>query len=316
MPDSIQKLISRLSLRQLQVFQAVHKLQGYSKAADLLGLTQPAVSAQIRQLESALGQKLFEYVGRTLYSTPVGEMVAKSVDVMFNQIKHLQNDIHDLEGRVSGSIRLVVVNTAQYVVPYLIRPFVDQYPEVKLSVQVVNRAQAIERLEKNNDDLTIMGLVPAGRPLNSLPFLDNELLPLAPKGHPLLKKVSVEPQEFLDARLLSREEGSGSRLALKNHCQQHQLRYEPFIDLSSNEAIKHGILAGLGVAILPRMSVLAELKNGSIKTLPLEGFPLRRSWCLVYPAAKSLSPVSRRFVDYVQQNLRVISQQNQDLLKL
>lgn len=306
---SVQKLISRLSLRQLEVFLAVYEEQGYGKAANALGLTQPAVSSQIRQLESALGQKLFEYIGRRLYCTATGEIVVASVRTLFAELGRLQSDIHGLEGRISGDLKLVAVNTAQYVMPYLLKPFLDLYPEINVSVQVVNRAQAIERLSDSSDDLMIMGIVPSDRPLSSVPFLDNELIPVLPANHPLCDRADVTPQAFLQQNLLARERGSGSRLALEQHCHQQRLRMVPKMEVGSNEALKHAVMAGIGVAILPRLSVLAELRLGSLKTLPLEGFPIRRSWCLVYPTGKSLSPVTRRFVEYVQANLADIDRQ-------
>lgn len=313
MPLSVQKLLSRLSLRQLQVFQAVYTTQGYGKAADLLGLTQPAVSSQIRQLEAALGQKLFEYIGRRLYCTPAGEMVAESVSIMFLELRKLQNDIHSLEGQVAGDLRLAAVSTAQYIMPYLLKPFLGQHPGVNMTLQVVNRAAAIERLTQNTDDLLIMGIVPTDRPVSAIPFLDNELIPVLPAGHAMTGRNDVTPEAFLQQDFLARERGSGSRLALEQHCQQQHLRLEPAMEVGSNEALKHAVIAGLGVSVLPRLSVLAELKLGSLRTLPLEGFPLRRSWCLVYPTVKSLSPVTRRFVDYVQGNLAGIDRQFQSM---
>lgn len=309
MPLTVQKLLSRLSLRQLQVFQAVYMTRGYSKAAELLGLTQPAVSSQIRQLESALGQKVFEYVGRRLYCTAVGEMVAESVNVMFLELRKLQNDVHSLEGQVSGDLRLAAVSTAQYIVPYLIKPFVERHPGVYVTLQVVNRAAAIERLHQNSDDLLIMGIVPTDRPFQSLPFLDNELIPVLPADHPMSGRTDVTPQQFLQQNFLAREQGSGSRLALEQHCQQKHLKLDPTMVIGSNEALKHAVIAGLGVSVLPRLSVQSELKLGSLKTLALDDFPIRRSWCLVYPTVKGLSPVSRRFVDFVQDNLSGIDQQ-------
>lgn len=326
MPDQIEKLMSRLSLRQLEVFRAVYQERGYGKAADRLGLTQPAVSSQIRQLEQALGQKVFEYIGRKLYYTPAGNLLADSVDVIFSQFGQLQNDIHTLKGQVAGNLSISAVNTAQYVVPYLIKAFIKQYDQVDLTLNIVNRAQALERLANNTDDLTIMGLVPSNRSLYSLPFLDNQLIPVFPKAHPLIKRgngldqdygleqdsvlqqVKISPQQFFSQPMIIRERGSGSRLAIEQHCQQSGLSINPIIEIGSNEALKHSIMSGLGVGILPRLSILSELALGQLETAEIEGFPIKRSWCLVYPSAKSLSPVARRFVDYVQNNLSNIRQ--------
>ncbi|MBQ0763435.1 LysR family transcriptional regulator [Marinobacter psychrophilus] len=308
MPLSIQNLASRLTFRQLQVFKAVYDLKSYSKAGELLGLTQPAISSQVRHLEQALGLPMFEYVGRKLHCTAAGEEMAKCVRLVFAALEQVQNNLAALEGQVAGELRLVAVNTAQYVVPYMLGAFLQLNPQVTVSVSVVNRATALQRLNDNSDDLVIMGMVPAERPLTSLPFLDNELVPVVPRGHPLLDQTSVSAQAFLDSGLLVRESGSGSRLALELHCQNQRLRAIPSMELGSNDAVKHAVLAGLGVAVLPKLGVLSELALGSLSIVNIAGFPLRRSWCVVYPQARHPTPAMRAFIDYVQQNIRRFEQ--------
>lgn len=303
MPLSIQKLASRLTFRQLQVFKAVYDLKSYSRAGELLGLTQPAVSSQMRHLEQALGTPMFEYLGRQLYCTAAGEEMALCVSAVFRELAEVQDRLAALEGRVAGDLKLVAVSTAQYVVPYLLGVFLQLNPQVNVSVAVVNRAAALQRLNDNSDDLAIMGMVPSERPLSSLPFLDNELVPVVPAGHPLLQAGTVTAQDFLNSQLLVREPGSGSRLALEMHCQQHRLKLSPSMELGSNDAVKHGVLAGLGVAVIPRLSVVSELKLRVLQVLPIAGFPLRRSWCVVYPQARHPTPAMRAFIDYIQQNI-------------
>ncbi|MBB5322108.1 LysR family transcriptional regulator [Marinobacter oulmenensis] len=303
MPNSIQQLANRLTFRQLQVFRAVHELESYSRAGDLLGLTQPAVSSQIRHLEQALGSRLFEYVGRKLYCTAAGEEMATCVAAVFGELERVQNRLAALEGRVAGELKLVAVSTAQYVVPYLLRSFLQLNPQVSVSVSVVNRATALESLNDNQAGLVIMGMVPTDRPLASLPFLDNELVPVAPRGHPLLDQGRVSPETFLRSQLLTREPGSGSRLALEVFCQEHRLKMEPDIEFGSNDAVKHAVLAGLGVAVVPRLGVLSELALGNLQVVDVPGFPLRRSWCVVYPQARQPTPAMQAFIDYIQQNI-------------
>ena len=309
MPRSIQQLANRLTFRQLQVFLAVYEQQGYSKAGELLGLTQPAVSSQIRQLEEALRQPLFEYIGRKLYPTLAADTLAKSVGVIFDELRFVQTDIATKSGRVAGELRLAGVNTAQYVVPYLLHGFLQQFPDVKASVRVVNRAEAINRLQDNSDDLTIMGMVPDDKPFSSLPFLDNELVAVLPSGHPLLKHKNITAQDFLDAGLLIRESGSGSRFALELYCQQQRLQLKPVMQLGSNDAVKHAVLAGLGVAVLPKLSILSELVLGRLSILPITGFPLRRSWCVVYPKARNPTPAMKAFIEYIQQNIKYFNKE-------
>lgn len=305
---SLQQLLSRLSFRQMQVFQAVYQQQGYGRAAEALGLTQPAVSSQIRKLEQALGQPLFEYVGRQLYCTRAGEVVAQRISTVFEQVESLQTDLHSLQGQLSGELNLCAVSTAQYAVPHLLQKFLAQHPAVNVNLKVMNRAKAIEQLNNNTDDLVVMGLVPSDRSLASLPFLDNELIPVMATTHPLAGRKQLSPQQFLDARLLLREPGSGNRLALEQHCQQQRLVLRSYMEIGSNDAIKHGVMAGLGVAVLPKLSVLAELRQGLLVSPELKGFPLRRSWCLVYPRGKHPTPVMQAFLDHIQSSLKDINQ--------
>ena len=304
MPLSVHKLTGRLTFRQLQVFKAVYDLRSYSKAGEVLGLTQPAVSSQVRQLEQAIDQPLFEYVGRRLFTTAAAERLAESISQIFIELSNLQSDLGALKGNVAGELRLVAVSTAQYMVPYLLRSFLDLHPGISVSVKVVNRSTALQRLHENTDDLIIMGMVPADRALVSVPFLDNALVPVVPEGHPLLSRSEVTPQEFLDSHLLVREPGSGSRLALEQHCQQQRLRFKPAMELGSNDSVKHGVIAGLGVGVLPRLSIPAELELGRLKEVSLEGFPLHRDFCVVHPQAKHPTPAMQAFLDYVRQNTR------------
>lgn len=303
MPLSVQKLVSRLTFRQLQVFLSVYQESSYSIAGELLGLTQPAVSSQIRQLETALDIPVFEYIGRKLYCTAAGEALAKSIHVMFDELHYLQSDLAAMKGQVAGDLNIVAVNTAQYVVPYLLEPFCRLHPALNVHVKVVNRAEAIRRLNDNLDHLVIMGMVPSEKPLASLPFLDNQLVAVAHKDHALHREKDISIQSFIDAGLLTRETGSGSRLAFEVFCQKNRLAMTSIMELGSNDSVKHGVLAGLGVAVLPELSISSELASGQIKIVPLNGFPLRRSWCVVHPKGKHPTPSMRAFLEFIQDNL-------------
>ena len=303
MPLSVQKLVSRLTFRQLQVFLSVYQTASYSKAGEQLGLTQPAVSSQIRQLEAAIDVPVFEYVGRKLYCTAAGESLAKSIHVMFDEFRFLQSNLAEMKGQVAGDLNIVAVNTAQYVVPYLLKEFCRLHPLLNVNVRVVNRAEAIKRLNDNLDHIVIMGIVPEEKPLASLPFFDNELLAVAHRDHPIHLQKEVTAQTFLDAGFLSRESGSGTRLALELFAQQNKLSISPIMTLGSNDAVKHGVLAGLGVAVLPKLGILPELKLGQLKIIPLDEFPLKRSWCVVYPKGKHPTPSMRAFLEFIEEHL-------------
>lgn len=308
MPLSVQKLANRLTFRQLQVFLSVFQTRSYSKAGEVLGLSQPAVSSQIRQLESALGVPVFEYVGRKLYCTAAGEKLASSIQVIFEELRFLQSNLAAMEGQVAGDLNLVAVNTAQYVVPYLLKDFLSEHPSLNVKVSVVNRSEALRRLNKNQDHLVIMGMVPEEKPLASLPFMDNEFLPVAHANHPIHQAIDPSIQDFINAGLLSREMGSGSRLAFELYCHENRIRYTPIMELGSNDAVKHGVLAELGVAVLPKLGILPELKLGLLKEVKIPGFALKRSWCVVYPKAKHPTPAMSALLDYIRNNLDRLEQ--------
>ena len=303
MPQSVQSLVNRLTFRQLQVFKSVFELNSYSRAGDMLGLSQPAVSNQIRQLEQALEQPLFEYVGRQLYSTATAKRLAQCIHTMFDEIQRFQDDLAEEKGLISGELTLVAVSTAQYVVPYLLRAYTSLHPNVTVNVKVMNRAAAIERLNENHDELIIMGMVPNDKPMFSIPFLNNELIAVVPQNHPLLTQQDVTLNTFLEHNLLLREAGSGSRLALELHCQKQRIRLQAEMEIGSNDAIKHAVIAGLGVAVLPKLGILSELNLGTLLEVPMKDFPLRRSWCLIHPQGRHPTPAMRYFIDYIQQNI-------------
>lgn len=303
MPQRVQSLINRLTFRQLQVFKSVYELSSYSRAGEMLGLSQPAVSNQIRQLEHALEQPLFEYIGRQLYSTPTAKRLAQCIHSMFDEIQHFQDDLSEEAGLISGELTLVAVSTAQYVVPYLLRAYTSLHPNVTINVKVMNRASAIKRLNENHDELAIMGMVQNDNPMFSLPFLNNELIAVVPQNHPLLAIEDISLSTFLEHNLLLREAGSGSRLALELHCQKQRIRLQAEMEIGSNDAIKHAVIAGLGVAVLPRLGILSELRLGTLIEVPIKDFPLRRSWCLIHPQGHHPTPAMRSFIDYIQQNI-------------
>ncbi|MCB1645807.1 MAG: LysR family transcriptional regulator [Pseudomonadales bacterium] len=300
MPDSVQRLLSRLSFRQLQVFLAVYQLRNYSKAGDQLGLTQPAVSSQVRQLEHALGHPVFEYVGRKLYCTAVGERLASCINIMFGELRSLQNELILMGSQVTGDLHISAVDTAHCVLPWLLPDFIKDHPGVQVHVRLVRRTEVLKRLQENVDHLAVMGMAPADRSLATLPFLDNELIPVVAPDHPVLACASPTIPQFLSAGLIVREEESGTRQALELWARQSRVSLEPVLQIDSNDGLKHAVMAGLGVTVLPRLTAISELNAGTLREVRLEGFPLRRSWCLGYLSEKQPTPAMKAFIDHIQ----------------
>ncbi|WP_447556107.1 LysR family transcriptional regulator [Vreelandella sp. EE22] len=296
-------LLNRLTFRQLQVFQAVYQKRSYSRAAEQLGLTQPAVSLQIRQLEHALGESLFKYAGKTLYTLPAADTLAVSTREIIGQLARLQMNLSDLNGTIKGELNLAAVSSAQYVVPYLLARFRAHYPDVTIRLKVCNRGQALERLVEQRDDVVIMAMVPEDDGLSVMPLLENELIPVVWPRHPLLELHAPTLNDFARHYILMREPGSGVRNAFEQLAADQEVGLAHRIELGSNEAIKQGVMAHLGVGVLPRMAVKLELEHQLLASLALPHFPIRRAWCAVNRRDHFLSPVAELFLRFTREHL-------------
>ncbi len=297
--SSSEKLIRHVSLRQLQIFEAVVRLGGYTRAAEALHLTQPTVSMQIKKLSDALGMPLLEQIGRKIYPTAAGRNVhAAALDILGRMVE-LGENAAEFEGSIKGSLQIAVITTAKYFMPHLLGRFVALHPEVTPSLTVTNRAKVLQRLKDNEDDLLIMGQAPEQLPVVAHPFIDNELVVVAPPYHPLAKEKNIPLRRLLQERFLVREPGSGTRQTVDRLFAERGLEIRPYMELGSSEAIKQGVMAGLGLSVLSRHNIRLELAGGHIAELDVEGFPLVRRWYAVHQKGKKLSRVARSFLDFI-----------------
>ncbi len=291
----------RMTLRQLQVFNAVCLSRSYSRAAEQMALTQPAVSLQIRQLEELVGQPLFEYVGKKLYLTDAAEALQRASSDIFDRLESLDMQLSDLQGSLQGQLNLCVESSAKYFVPHLFAEFRRHYPEVSLNLTVVNHSLAVRRLTLSRDDLMIMSQVPQDMALDFLPFLNNPIVAVAPPDHALCTKDALQLQDLTAYPLLVREKGSGTRRACEEYCHQKRAHFAQTLEIGSLESQREAVIAGLGLALLPRHAVRLELQHGLLRELPVAELPLQRSWCVVNLRGRRLSPVAQAFVDFIRQ---------------
>lgn len=297
------RLLNRLTFRQFQVFQAVYRLRSYSKAADFIGLTQPAVSAQIKQLEQALDQPLFDYTGKTLHVTAAGESLSTAVERIFDELNHLEMQLSDMRGSLKGELKISTVSSAQYVIPWLLARFREAHPDIQVKLQVVNRTQAIQSVEQHRYDLAILSMATPHKDLGFFPFLTNQLVPVVPAQHFLASQPTIAPEMFLNEPLLVRESGSGTRVVVDEYYTQVRVTPRLLIELGSLEAIKAGLEQNMGVSILPWVAVRRELQQGTLKSPQIKGLPLRRSWSLVHNQSRPLPPTAQAFSQFVSNHL-------------
>ncbi|MBD9483214.1 LysR family transcriptional regulator [Pseudomonas sp. PDM14] len=303
----MRKSLMRITFRQLQIFRAVCESRSYSRAAEEMALTQPAVSLQIRQLEELIGQQLFDYVAKKLYLTPAAETLLKTSEDIFGRLESLDMQLSDLQGTLQGQLNLAVESSAKYLVPHLFAAFRAQHPEVNLQLVVVNHAQAVRRLSQSRDDLLIMSQVPSELALDFFPFLNNPIVAVAPADHPLSSQATLQLQDLTRYPLLVREPGSGTRKACAEYCHQKRAHFAQTLEVGSTESQVEAVIAGLGLALLPRHAARMELAAGLLRELPVQELPLYRSWCVVHARGKYLSPVAQAFLQFIRSERAQIS---------
>jgi len=292
-------LIRHVTLRQLQVFEVIFRLGSFTRAAEELFLTQPTVSMQIKKLTEAIGMPLFEHVGRRVEPTEVGVELNEVCHTMFGALLNFEMKVSDMKGLKRGRLRLAVITTAKYMAPEMLGDFSKLYPGVELALKVTNRDSIIDRMHNNVDDLYIMGQVPEGElDVQSYSFAANPLVVLAPNDHPLVGKKNISLEEIAKEPLIVREPGSGMRDATFKAFDAKGLSPQVRMELGSNEAIKHAIVGGLGLSVMSLHTILLEGIDGPVAILDVEGFPIMRSWYMVYPKGKELSLVARTFLDF------------------
>ena len=298
--------LERIPPQQLRAFEAVARLGSVTAAAAELHVTQPTVSVQLRELSAAVGEPLFEPAGRKLRLTQAGEALQQTVGELTSCWARFDARLAEIHGLLRGRLRLAAVTTAEYFVPDLVGPFAAAHPGVEIEIAVENRDRVIERLGRAQDDLAVMMLPPSELPLERVPFLDNPLVVIAPAGHRLAGR-RVRLDQLAGERWLMREPGSGTRRVAEEHFAAKVFEPNVAMSVGSNEAIKHAVAAGLGVAVVSQLVVqpasadLAGLAPPGLTVLQVAGFPIRRRWSVVWRRDQALTAAARRFVAYLQE---------------
>lgn len=295
----------RVSLVQLRSFEAVVRLGAVGRAAQALSLAQPTVSTQLKELAAAVGLPLLQPRGRGLVPTAVGERLATAVREMYAAWQGFEDDAAALQGLQSGRLRLAAVTTTEYFLPDLLGPFARAYPGIRIELAVENRDAVVAQLEAGSVELAAMMLPPAHLPLHRWPFLDNPLVAVAAAGHPFATRKRLTLAQLAGEPLLARERGSGTRLALENLLAERGVSWPPRMALGSNEALKHAVRAGLGLAVLSRHTLAADPAGEGLAVLPVAGFPIRRMWHLVWRRDRALSLPARTFLAELRATLGV-----------
>ena len=290
------------TLKQLYSFESVIRLGGFTTASKELHITQPAVYMQVQQLQENIGAKLFDINGKKISPTFVGKKIYKTAVETINTLETSKLEINEILNPDSGHLQIAVATTANSFISALLSKFKKEFPKMTFYIDVTNRHALLDNLKNNNADLVIMGEPPKDIPLISQAFMKNPLIAIAHPQNNLLNKKKVTIKDLSEETLLTREVGSGTRITIERFT---GLNFNSDIQINSNEAIVEAVQAGLGVGFVSMHSVSLQLKNKIIKELNVDPFPIIRQWHIVHHADAELSPIARRFKQYVIDNTKV-----------
>ena len=301
MPQTaIRRYLRHGMLPQLAMFEAAARLGSFTRAADALHVAQPTVSAQIKKLSDTLDLPLFEQIGKKMYLTPAGTALQQGCNELFATFARVEEALSNLRDLDSGRLRLGVSTTAKYFAPRLLAAFVQQHPKIEVSLQIHNRQTLLERLCRNEDDLFIFANPPTAQEVVCQPILPNPMMAFARADHPLAGQQRIPFAALAQQPFLMREPGSGTRMVCNQLFDQFGIKPQVRMELSTNEAIKQAILAGLGISIMSQYTLGLNVTQSHLAILDVEGLPVARPWQFVYPVGKQISPVARAFMDFVR----------------
>ena len=295
------------TLHQLKVFETVARLTSITRAAEELSLTQPTVSMQIKQLTQNIGVPLFEQIGKKLYLTQAGQELVITCREIFNELARFEMKIGDFQGMKQGKLRLATITTTKYFMPRAIAPFCQLYPGIDFALEITNHERVLERLNENLDDLYIISKIPDRLDVALHPFLENPLVVIAPKNHPLAQEKNIPITKLHNEQFIMRERGSGTRAAVEQLFAKHGVSVKVRLELGGNEAIKQAIGVGLGISVLSQHTFTPEAAMSGLTILDVQHFPIERHWYVVYPADKQLSILASTFFDFLQKESQTIS---------
>jgi len=299
------------TLHQLRIFQKVAQTCSITKAAEELNLTQPAVSIQLRNCQQQFDIPLLEVVRKKIYLTDFGQEIAAAADAILAQVHAINYRMHLHKGQLAGQLKLSVVSTGKYIAPYFTAGFIRQHQGVELQMDVTNKSQVVNSLERNETDFALVSVLPEHLSIEKVELMKNKLYVVGNTEERFARKV-YDKSIFESIPMIYREQGSGTRLVMERFIHRNRLPVQKKMELTTNEAVKQAVIAGLGYSIMPLIGIKNELLNGQLQIIPVKGFPIQSTWYLIWLRQKKLSPVCTAFLQYIRQQKQHIIREKFD----
>ncbi|WP_207423105.1 LysR family transcriptional regulator [Desertivirga brevis] len=299
----------KYTLHQLQVFSKIVQTQSVTRAAEELFLTQPGVSIQLKNFQDQFDIPLTEVIGRQLYITDFGKEIAELAQQILTQVEEIDYRTSVYKGRLYGRLRITVASTGKYVMPYFLSTFIQDKPAIELKMDVTNRASVIRSLENNEADFGLVSVLPDKLRVEDEPFLENKLFLIGNRESEIdVARKNIKLLEELP--MIYREEGSATRLVMETFLEKKKIRMKKRLELTSNEAVKQAVLAGLGYSVMPLIGIRNEILDGDLKIIPVTELPIRSTWRLIWLKNKKLPPVASAYLEHVRKNKSEIIKKN------
>ena len=295
------------TLHQLALFLKVIETQSITKTAEAMHLSQPAVSIQLKNFQKQFVIPLIEIINKRVYITEFGHEIAQSAQNIINELKLIDDRLVKYNGSLTGTLKIASVSTGKYVIPYFLSAFLKENENIELRLDVSNKSKVVETLEKNETDFALVSVLPKHLQLNKIELMPNLLFLVG--NTELVNEKKLASKTILEKLpLIYREEGSATRIAMENFIEKNKINVRKKIQLTSNEAVKQAVIAGIGYSIMPMIGIKNELKNKQLQIIPVKGLPLKSTWNIVWLKNKKLSPVANAFIKKIQlEKLKVIN---------
>jgi LysR family transcriptional regulator, low CO2-responsive transcriptional regulator len=299
------------TLNQLRIFLKIAQLSSITKAAEELHLTQPAVSIQLKNFQEQFDTALTEVVGRKLYVTAFGKEVAAIAEKIIEGINTLDYRTFTHKGQLAGKLKISIASTGKYIMPYFLSDFLRLHPGIELSMDVTNKARVIQSLEMNEVDCSLVSVLPDTLATEHIQLIQNKLFPVCNREFEY-SETSYDARIFEKLTLIYREQGSATRLVMEKFIKENNLTVFKKIELTSNEAVKQAVVAGLGMSIMPLIGLKNELNNGQLQIIPVRQFPITTHWYLIWLKGKQFSSATQAYLDYLKKEKDRIIKNNFD----
>jgi DNA-binding transcriptional LysR family regulator len=289
------------TLHQLQVFLKITQTLSITKASEELNLTQPAVSIQLKNFQDQFDIPLTEVVGRQIYITDFGKEIAAAAENILNQVYAINYKTMAYKGQLTGRLKISVVSTGKYIMPYFLADFVKQHEGIELIMDVTNKSKVMENLENNEVDFALVSILPTNINIEKMDLMQNKLF-LVGNSSIDIKKGQKSTSIIEKSPLIFREKGSGTRQTMEGFLEKNKIAALKKMELTSNEAVKQSLIAGLGISIMPLIGIRNELHNGELQIIPAKGLPIKSNWSLIWLKGKKHSPVAESFLQHLKKH--------------